>query len=157
MGTPVPNGYPDETIHTRVGGTSAILPIRNTHSSHGYFVNLEALVVTFGTTFGEQLVSADDLLPGDIIRLKQGNSPVSVSVDTPSKGAKEIHFLNLSLGRGMMLAHTSRSLILMSEFGQVIHACVLDGSKNMIGSLFMLFYLRPEQAIDYTLIDVADQ
>lgn len=151
------NGNLEETVQTRTGGVSAMLPTRIPHPSRGYFVTSNALFVTFGTAFGEQLASADDLFPGDVLTLKQGNSAVSVSFDNLSAGVKKLHFLNVNIGQSMMLAHTSRSLTLMSEFGQVINACVLETSENEAKPFSILFNSCPEQSIEYTLIDVANQ
>jgi len=157
MGIPLQNGDLEEAVQTRAGGASAILPTRIMRSSRGYFVTSNALFVTFGTAFGEQLASADDLFPGDVLTLKQGNSAVSVSFDDLSAGVKKLHFLNANIGQSMMLAHTSRLLTLMSEFGQVINACVLETSENEAMPFSILFNSCLEQSIEYTLIDVANQ
>lgn len=118
----------------------------------GYLLCLTSLMVTHGIAMGEIVLSAEDLFPGDAVKLRNCSANLPIRFDDRGSQGVTILFADADIGNQTKKTIVAASVTLMSEFGKILSARILHGSEHGEGEAYVLLDECMDPSVEYTLI-----
>ncbi|WP_306737264.1 hypothetical protein [Marimonas arenosa] len=119
----------------------------------GYLVPLKSISVTHGIAYRERLVSADDLILGDSIMLRDEGANFSVFCENRETTGFKVFFDRAQVGKMDMACRSVRAVTLISEFGKAIQGRVLQDAESIIRGAFLLLEQCMPSSVEFTIIE----
>ncbi|MFC6638975.1 hypothetical protein GV827_22470 [Sulfitobacter sp. JBTF-M27] len=121
-------------------------------ASRGFLVPSRSLFATCGAAGGETLVTPEDFIVGDAIRLIDCATNIPVEFKDHVDGKFRIDLGEADIGLANLELQLSKSITLMSEFGATVHASILLDQRKRHDHAFLLLEKQFTPATDYTIL-----
>lgn len=117
-----------------------------------YLVALNALRVTCGVSYGDQLQSAADLFVGDLFRTTRPSEAIPVLVEEIDSGTRRVHFERADIGSKRKTLRHVEDLTLMSEQGETRIASVIRDAASAHADHFLLLEAPLTARTEYQIV-----